>query len=234
MKERVLALITARGSSKGLPGKNIKPIAGLPMIGWSIRAAQLADRVDRIVVSTDCEEIAKVSKILGAEVPFMRPKELAGDQVAGVDPVLHAVEWLRDYEGYQADWLLLLQPTSPLRTSEDINGAVNLACSKSWDSVIGVTEASPHPYWTKIINQDGLLEEFVSRVTSHPDRQSLPKVYAVNGAIYLVRTSQLLETRKMLPVSPLPWIMSKERSVDVDDWIDFTLAECLLEKRNEI
>ena len=149
-----LAIITARGGSKGLPGKNIKLMAGKPMIVWTIEAARQAQSVARVCVSTDDAAIASVSRDWGAEVPFLRPVELARDDTPGIAPVLHAVKWMEEHEGYRPDYVMLLQPTSPLRTAQDITSATELAESKGGDSVVSVSEVKHHPCWAMKIQEE--------------------------------------------------------------------------------
>lgn len=138
----LLTCIPARGGSKGIPRKNIRPLAGKPLIGWTIDAAKQAACVNRIVVSTEDEEIATVARALGAEVPFMRPEELAADDTPGIEPVLHAIAQLPGF-----DWLLLLQPTSPLRTAADIEGIVDFCHSQQAPAAVSICEVAKHPYW---------------------------------------------------------------------------------------
>jgi CMP-N,N'-diacetyllegionaminic acid synthase len=225
----ILALIPARGGSKGLPQKNILPCAGRPLIAHTIVAALGArPRVRRVVVSTDDIAIADVSRQAGAEVPFMRPQELAGDVTQSIDVVLHALSWFDKNESWQPEWLLLLQPTSPLRTTEDILKAVDAAaCDSKADSVISVVNFEKfHPlYARKIV--DGALQPFlpcapVSR------RQELDPVYGNNGAIYLTRTRTIIREVSLYGGRSIPYVMPPERSLDIDNEFDLRLASFLL------
>ena len=226
---KILGLITARGGSKTIPGKNIKMLAGRPMIAWTIEAARGASSLDRVVVSTDDEAITQVCRRWGADVPFLRPAELAGDASPHVDVLLHALAWLAEHQDYRPDYLLLLQPTSPLRTSLDIDRAAAQAQALDADAVIGVTEAPSHPYLVKRMDEAGRLCEFVPTPNGYLRRQDLPSAWAVNGAIYLVKTEILLEKKTWYTDRTFAYVMPEERSLDVDTPFDFHLAELVLE-----
>ena len=224
----LLTLIPARGGSKGIQRKNIKPLMGKALIGWSIDAAKQAQCVDRIVVSTEDREIASVARKLGADVPFMRPDELATDETPGIDPVLHAITQLPDYE-----WILLLQPTSPLRSAEDIDGIWQLCKKKGAPSAVSVFETGNHPYWVYQCNATQRLEPFIKRRPNVKRRQDLPTAYALNGALYLARTDWLLEQRDFVRPETLGYIMPPERSVDLDTPQDWHWVEFLIKKAND-
>lgn len=224
----ILALIPARGGSKGLPGKNIIGFCGKPLLAWSIEAAKDAKvPVSRIVVSTEDPKIRKVAEESGAYCPFLRPSEFATDTASGLDPVLHALDWFAANEDYHPEWLLLLQPTSPLRTAADIDGAYALAVAKGADSVMGVTEAQSHPLWTKTIDTNGRLEDFFDKENVPATRQELQKVYVVNGAIYLIRVDLLRNVRAFSNDETLAYVMPLERSADIDTEFDFKIASFL-------
>ncbi len=227
-KPRVLGLITARGGSKGIPHKNIVLLAGKPLIAWTIEAACASKVIDRIVVSTDDPEIAEVSRNWGAEVPFLRPDELARDDSPHVDVVIHAVKWLEEHQSYLPDYVLLLQPTSPLRIPEDIDAAVALAIEKDADAVVSVCLSPAHPYLMRRIEGDGRLTEFMPRPSGYIRRQTLPPVYVENGAIYLVRRDVLLRDRSWYSEHTYAHVMPQERSVDVDTLWDLKLAALML------
>lgn len=230
----VAAIITARGGSKGIPGKNIKPMAGKPMIVWTIEAAQQAKLLHSVFVSTEDATIADVCRERGVEVPFMRPPELATDTATHMEVlnyIMHALEMRNELPEY----LLTLQPTSPLRTAEDIDAAINLAVQKSADAVIGVAEMERHPFLTKTIAQNGTLQDFF-----HADlpragrRQDMPPAFAINGAIYVNRSAALRCDQTFFPPGAFAYIMPLERSIDVDTPLDFFLAEQLLKQRHAI
>lgn len=218
----VLALIPARGGSKGIPRKNVRPIAGKPLIAWTIEAARAARDVDAVVVSTEDGEIAEIARSWGADVPFMRPPELAADDTPGIDPVLHALTMLPAY-----DAVLLLQPTSPLRTGADIEGLLALARQQGACSVVSIRETQDHPAWMYRLGSAGELQpllpgEDIAR------RQDLPPVYALNGAMYFAQTAWLRARRGLVGPETIGYPMPTERSVDIDEPLDWRLAEMLL------
>ena len=225
---KILAVIPARGGSKGLLRKNVLPLAGKPLIAHSIAAAKLAGCIDRIIVSTDDAEIAAVAAEYGAEVPFIRPSALADDTASGTAVAIHAIEHLIASENYRPDLVLFLQPTSPLRSGDDIRAAVNLGTRQGLP-VIGLKPVTQYPQWMKRIGGDGRIHPLFPDLAVADTRQELPASYLVNGAIYLTTTDFLLEHRSFHEPAPLPYLMPAERSVDIDTLSDFALAEHLLE-----
>jgi len=228
---QVLAVIPARGGSKGILGKNTAVVAGRPLIAWTIDVALRSQTLERVVVTTDSPQIAATARECGAEVPFMRPSELAADHTPGIAPVLHAVDWLEQHESYQPEWVMLLQPTSPLRTVEDVDAAVAMASKKDVDAVVSVCEGHQHPYWMKQIGSDGFLTDFLRLERPYARRQDLPPVYALNGAVYLIRRQVLLEQRTLYPARTMALVMPIERSLDVDTLWDLHLVRLVLEER---
>lgn len=220
-----LALIPARGGSKSIPRKNIREIAGKPLIAWTIEAALAAKGIARVVVSTEDEEIAAVARAWGAEVPFMRPAELATDDAPGIAPVLHAVECLPEHED-----VLLLQPTSPLRGRHDIERLLALAGKAAAPSVVSVTQVSGHPAWMFRMAADARLERFMAD-DGASRRQDLPILYALNGAMYWVRTDWLRRQKGLVGADTVGFVMDEEASVDIDTMLDWKLAELLLNDR---
>ncbi len=218
------ALITARGGSKGIPRKNIKIIAGKPLIVWTIEAALRSSLLSAVVVSTDDIEIAEVARQAGAQVPFMRPAELAQDQTPGLDPVLHALDQLPQY-----DSVLLLQPTSPLRATDDIDGCLNLVTQKKAPSAVSITEAETHPYWTYRLNADQTMARFVDAAPV-ARRQDLPAVFSLNGAMYFADAFWLRGSGSLVTAETLAYVMSKDHSVDLDTPFDWKFAELLLKE----
>jgi CMP-N-acetylneuraminic acid synthetase len=223
------AIITARGGSKGIPNKNLVLLAGKPLICWTIEAALGSPSVGRVLVSTDNEAIAEAACNGGAEVPFLRPAELARDDSPHIDVVCHALDWLKQQKGSLPDYVLLLQPTSPLRSSADIEQAFAIGCARNADAVVSVTEAEQHPYLTKQITDAGTLVNFIATDIPYLRRQALPKVYALNGALYLTRPAVLLEQRTFMPARTFPYVMPRERSLDIDHPWDLYLANLILE-----
>ena len=230
--KRVLAIIPARGGSKGLPGKNIKELCGKPLIAWSIEQAKVCNNIDRVVVSTDDENIAKVAKQYGAEAPFMRPAELANDKASTVDVIFPTIDWFKKHQDYRPEYILLLQPTSPLRTVEDIEGAIQTLKDKDARAVVSVCETNHHPWWSSTLPENGNMKDFLRLYNLNKRRQDLPVFYRLNGAIYLADTGYLYEYNGFLGPDTFAYEMPKERSVDIDSAIDFKLAEFLLEEKN--
>lgn len=206
-------------------------VGGKPLIAWTIEAARGAKSVERVVVTTDCPGIVEVSRRHGAEVPFMRPAELATDDAPGILPAIHAVEWLEENENYQPDYVAYLQPTSPLRTAEDIDNAMRLAEEKRADGVVSVTEAGQHPLWMKTIDAEGRMADFLPQRQEVVRRQDLPPVYGLNGAIYLVRRDVLLTQRTFYNDRTFPYVMPSERSLDIDTPWDLFLVGLILDHR---
>ncbi len=227
------AIIPARGGSKGIPGKNITMLAGKPLIAWTIEAARSATAIDRIIVSTDSQAIADVAKEYGAEVPFLRPSELGRDETPGAPPIAHALRWLAHHQNYEPELTLCLQPTSPLRLASDIENAHLLFRDSVAEAVVGLTLAAQHPYWMKKKGSDGLIEPFIGGENSKLRRQDLPEVFAVNGAIYLVRSDLFLIGESFYPPKTYGYVMPPERSIDIDSMLDMAMAEYFIQQRGE-
>jgi CMP-N,N'-diacetyllegionaminic acid synthase len=224
MAMSILALIPARGGSKGIPRKNIKELCGKPLIAWSIEVALNADFVDHVVVSTDDEEIAKIALNYGAEVPFLRPPELAQDETPGIDPVLHALGKLPKF-----DSILLLQPTSPLRNVSDIDGILKMCQEHQAPAAVSICESSKHPNWMFYCGENGNLSPYEDLPIAKR-RQELPKIYTVNGALYLAKTSWLLEHKSFFSPDTLGYTMPSDRSEDIDSPFDWEVVEFLMKK----
>lgn len=220
----VLAVVPARGGSKGIPKKNVKLIAGKPLIAWTIEAALKSKYIDRVIVSTDCEEIATVAREHGADVPFMRPSELAQDETSGVAVVAHAAQTVGD-----AKIVVLLQPTSPLRNLSDIDASIELFAKNNDAPVVSVTEARESPQWMFTINAERLARAADASKPLPSTRQELPTYFTLNGAIYISTAERIIEQESYLTPETVPYEMPIERSVDIDDPFDFFVAEKLLE-----
>lgn len=218
------ALIPARGGSKGIPRKNIKLIAGKPLIAWTIEAALRSSRLDAVVVSTEDEEIAAVARAAGALVPFLRPAALAADDTPGIEPVRHALDCLPQY-----DAVLLLQPTSPLRGTDDIDACLRMAAERGAPSVVSVSEPDAHPYWTYRVGAGQRLERLIDAAPV-ARRQDLPPVAALNGAMYFADAAWLRRTGSLVGPETLAYMMTRERSVDLDTPLDWKFAELLLKE----
>ena len=229
-KETIVAVIPARGGSKGIPQKNLRTLLGKPLIAYTIEAALQAKTLTRTIVSTDDEQIKEVSQDYGAEVPFLRPSHLATDIAPGISVLQHAIIYLAEHEGYLTDIVVCLQPTSPLRSGEDIDAAVNLCLDSGADSVVSLCQAKHHPYWMKKI-VDGRVHPLMNENENHyTRRQDLPPVYQLNGALYVTRTNVLLEENRVLGKYTAPYIMPPERSIDIDTPNDLRVAETLLKE----
>lgn len=223
--QTVLGLITARGGSKGLPGKNIRRVGGKPLLAWTIEAAASSRYLDRLVLSSDDDAIMDVARSYGCEVPFRRDAKLAADDTPGMDVVFDALERCPGY-----DWLVLLQPTSPLRTTQDIDLALELCMTSSAPSCVSVCEARQSPYWMYVLGEDSTMTPLLP---THPAvrRQDLPRVYMLNGALYVARQNWLKATREFKAKGCVAYRMPAERSIDVDTLDDLLLVERYLAER---
>jgi len=227
----VLGLIPARGGSKGIPRKNIAMMAGKPLIAWTIEAARSSRSITRVVVTTDDVHIAATARAWGAEVPFIRPAKLARDNTPGMLPVMHAIRWMDKHENYHPSFVMVLQPTSPLRASEDIDGAFDVAKKNHADAVVSVSSVRQHPFLMKAMDARGRLHPFIESARDCATRQKLPKVFALNGAIYLARRTVLVTKETFYTNKTFGYVMAQEKSIDVDTKFDFRVAESLLEKQ---
>ncbi len=233
---KVLALIPARGGSKGIPGKNIRPLAGKPLVAWSIEQAKASKYVDRAIVSTDDEKIAQVAREWGAEIPFMRPAEIAQDLTPDFPVFEHCLKWLKEKENYEPDIVVHLRPTGPLRTSRQIDDGIELLAKyPEADSVRSLNEPPKSPYkmWTigdpfmpPLLTLEGVPEPF------NAPQQTLPKVYQTNPNIGVMWLRTLLEKKSVIGKHVLPLVI-KEPVVDIDKEIDLMVAELLLKKSQE-
>ena len=226
---KVLAVIPARGGSKGLPGKNIRPLSGKTLIGWSIALANNCPGIDRLIVSTEDHEIARIARKLGAEVPFMRPAALATDQAQGIDVVLHAIDWAqRQGEGF--DVLLLLQPTSPLRAREDIGDSLRMLKEGRAKSVVSVCPAEHSPLWSNTLPKDHCMKDFIGLDVKNKNRQDSLPFYRLNGAIFAGFFDYIKENKSFFGKKTFAHIMPPERSVDIDSPLDLDFAEFLIDR----
>lgn len=214
--DKVLALITARGGSKGLPRKNVLVAGGRPLVAWTVQAALNAKSVNRVVLSSDDDEIMAAASAAGCEVPFRRPPVLANDQASSMDVVIHALSELPGY-----DYVVLLQPTSPLRTSSDIDAAFRSMRNNDAPACVSVTEVEQSPYWMYHLSDDGRLCSVLEPLPKVSRRQDLPHIYSLNGAIYIAKVEWLLHTKGFLSSETLAYKMPKDRSLDIDDATDF-------------
>ncbi|MDD5751687.1 MAG: acylneuraminate cytidylyltransferase family protein, partial [Candidatus Peribacteraceae bacterium] len=215
---KVLALIPARGGSKSVPRKNILPIGGRPLLLWTIDAAKASGVCDRIVVSTDDEEVAALARSAGAEVPFLRPPEFARDDTPDYPVFTHAVDWLEKHEKWRPDIVLWLRPTSPLRTADDIRNALDLLNSTGADAVRSVSETKQHPYWMKLMDAQSRLSPFIAGhdENTFPRRQLCPPVWLLSGLVDVIRVSSALENGVLFGGDVRGYIAPAERSLELD------------------
>jgi CMP-N,N'-diacetyllegionaminic acid synthase len=225
-----IALIPARGGSKGLPRKNVRLVGGKPLIVWTIEAAIQSSCFNRVVVSTEDTEIADIAKSYGAEAPFQRPMELAGDQAKSIEVVIQALQWFKEH-GEVFDRIALLQPTSPLRNGSDIQNAWNLFKQKKSGAVVSVCECEHSPLWMNTIADDLSMADFLTPNIVNRNRQGLKQYYRLNGAIYLANIHYLTDCYGFFGPRTFAYIMPQERSVDIDSELDLKFAEFLLQNR---
>ncbi len=226
--KKVLAIIPARGGSKGIPKKNIKAVSGKPMINYTIEAAKECEYIDKVIVSTDDEEIAEVSMKAGAIVPFLRPDELASDEAKTIDVVMHAVEFYeRKAERY--DIIVLLQPTSPLRNSEDIQKALEYYIRKGEKSLVSVSEVTENPILMRQFGENNELTKLVDE-DSTVRRQDMEKYYKVNGAIYINSMKELNENTSFND-NVMGYVLPQDHSIDIDHPEDIVVAEYFLSQK---
>ena len=224
--KRVIAVVPARGGSKSIPGKNIKPLCGKPLLAWSIDIARQVAEIDRVIVSTDDSEIAAVGRKYGAEV-YDRPAHLATDEALVIDALKNLLNRLES-EGDAPEWVILLEPTCPLRSADDVRRCLELVAGGQFDSVATFKDAdlNPHRAWRLA---DGIPEVFIPGAVPWLPRQKLPKAYQLNGAVYIFRAALLAEEAKSLLVGRLGAVlMPRERSQDIDDHLDFMIVEALM------
>ncbi|MEW6235627.1 MAG: acylneuraminate cytidylyltransferase family protein [Candidatus Omnitrophota bacterium] len=232
-----LAVIPARGGSKGLPRKNVRLLGGIPLIAHTIRAA-LRSRIERVVISTDDEEIAKIAKGWGAEVPFLRPLEYAGDSATSLSVLLHTLRFLEEKEEYSPNHVVFLQPTSPFRNARHIDEALDKHLKSGKKSLISVTDVQEfHPYFMFSIDNASNLEPLFILENRPLRRQDLPAFYRINGAIYISKRSyydNLTDDAAIFDWASLAaYVMDAPSSVDINDYLDFQKAELMLKHEGE-
>lgn len=232
---KILAVIPARGGSKGLPGKNIKPLLQHPLIAYSIKAAQDSKFINRIIVNTDSGEIAEAAKKYGAEIPFIRPEYLAEDDSTDFDVFAHQLIWFKENENYVPDYIVQLRPTSPIRFSTWIDEAIEKLIDSDADSIRIITESSVTPFkmWVINKNNDDAMEPLLQlkeiKEPFNQPRQKLPVVYWQVGTLDVIRTSTITEKRSMSGDKILPYIIDKKYAIDIDDVTSFYKAEEIIQ-----
>jgi CMP-N-acetylneuraminic acid synthetase len=233
--KKVLGLIPARGGSKSIPSKNIAPLRGRPLLWYTCEAALASSRVTRVILSTDDEEIVKIGRTYGVEVPFIRPAELAGDMASSLSVAQHAVRWLAENAEFSPDVVVLLQPTSPMRRASHIDEVLDLLERTEADTVVSVVEV-PHRFspYSVMESKDGRLRDFWKESVSFDRfrRQEGPQLFARNGpAILATQTRVLFEAESFYGERVLPYIMNPEESIDIDSAFDLEMADWLLRRR---
>ena len=235
MTKNILAIIPARGGSKGLPDKNILPLAGYPLIAYSIKAALDSPSISRVIVSTDSERIAAEAIRFGADVPFLRPADISGDFSTDLEVFSHALQWLSQHENYLPDYVVQLRPTSPFRTIDMIESCIQKLTNSSFDSLRIVTKSFHTPYKMWRVND---LESPMEPLLTHPKfeepynqpRQKLPEIYWQIGTLDVIKTEVITEQKSMSGRQILPHIIDQEFAVDIDDITSFRRAEELIRK----
>ncbi len=225
---KILAIIPARGGSKGIPHKNVYPLAGKPLLAWTIEAAKSVRLIDKIVVSSDDDKILSVAKEYGAEA-IKRPDEISGDDSPFSSLIFHALDFLKAEGEYMPDILIYLQPTSPLRKAGDIDQALALMDEEA-DGVISAYEVDNKSLKSFIVNDDGFMEGAVNSSFPFMNRQDLPKIYMPNGAIYIIKTKSFLKTGKLFSKKTKLFLMDESKSLDIDSVEDIKKAEDILRK----
>lgn len=227
--KKILAIIPARGGSKGIPHKNIMSICDKPLIYYTIKAGTKSKFIDKVIVSTDDAEIKNVSEAFGARVPFLRPDELSADNAKSIDVVIHAINFFIN-SGERFDAAVLLQPTSPMRDNNDIDEALISFFEKKADSLVSVCEADENPVLMRKIEKDKLVE-VLNYENDNLMRQKLPKFYIFNGAIYINTIEMILEKKRFIDENTVPFIMEKEKSIDIDEKLDAKIVEIIMKEK---
>lgn len=230
---KTLCLINARGGSKGVPGKNTKPLGGKPLIGYSIETAKASTLISRVVVSTDSEKIAAVARDFGADVPFLRPPELASDTAKQIDAIIHAITFVED-QGEEYDYICILQPTCPFRSVDDVDGALQLLISTNADSVITVTDVGgrhPNTLYTMAENQQ--IAPYIKNDRAGVLRQNFESLYWRTGSVYAMRRDVVMNSRSLYGSDIRGYLQPEERAFNIDSPFDWDLCEAYLEFRQK-
>lgn len=225
-KNKVLAIIPARAGSKGIKDKNIIDLNGKPLIAHSIEAGLKSKYISKVVVSTDGEKIAKIAKDYGAEVPFLRPKHLATDTAKTIDCVIHCIEELKK-NGEEYDYVVLLQPTQPLRQPWHIDEAFELIIKRNEDSLVSISKVKDHPVLMRTIDKNGYAINLLEG-SSTKRRQEFPNFYKVNGAIYINKINENFNYDTSFNDNKLVYIMEEQYGIDIDDMLDMEIAKLLI------
>ncbi len=232
---RVLAIVPARRGSKGLPLKNIRSLGGMPLLAWPIRAAKASRYIDRVMISTDDAEFARLAQEAGADVPFLRPAALANDTATSLSFIVHALDTLAA-AGDRYDWLVLLEPTSPLTETADVDAALETLVAKAADAdaIVGVAQViDSHPAFVVRLSEDGFLRPYMEPVFGAPSRrQDVEPLYRLDGSLYISDIAALRREGGFYHARSLPFVMPRWKSFEVDELVDFICIEAILENRD--
>jgi CMP-N,N'-diacetyllegionaminic acid synthase len=230
--KRVLAYIPARSGSKSIIDKNIVDVCGKPLIAYSIEAAKASKYVDKIMMSTDSAKYAEIAIKYGAEAPFLRPPELAGDNSSEMDACLHLLKWIEQNTKERFDIVVKFEPTSPLRIAQDVDKAIEKLVEKNADTVVSVTEAITHPFWMNTLPSDHSMKGFIKPDVAKKNRQELPVYYQLDGVMYVARVDFVKKHRTWFSDdNGYATITPNERSIDIDGQIQLELVRLLIKKR---
>lgn len=229
MKKNILAIIPARSSSERLPGKNVKELNKKPLIAWTIESALGSESIDKIIISTDDRKVIEIGSQYGIEIPFVRPKKLSSATASSFEVIDHAIQFYKSKDEHYSG-IMLLQPTSPIRTSEDIDNAVKLLDENTL-SVISVCRSPHSPLWSNTLPDDLSMKNFMKSELKNTRSQDLPVYYQLNGAIYVSDTDYFLKNKGFFGERTKAYVMPEERSIDIDTLLDFKFAELLLKER---
>jgi CMP-N,N'-diacetyllegionaminic acid synthase len=220
----ILALITARGASKRVPGKNLVDIGGKPLIAWTVEAAQKSKYIDRVILSSDATDIIDVAEEFGCEVPFRRPVELATDTTSSAEVIIHALDNIEE----EYDYLVLLQPTSPFRIAEDIDDCLEVCIKRNAPSAVSLNLSDKPPAWMYTLDTDGGIQAVTNEGSEATRKQDIPDVYVLNGAVFVSSIEHFRKAKSFLGPETLGLPMPAERSIDIDTSFDVSLARALI------
>ncbi|MBW9146121.1 acylneuraminate cytidylyltransferase family protein [Clostridium sp. CM027] len=225
--KKFLAIIPARGGSKGIPNKNIMAISGKPLIAYTIESGKKSKYIDELIVSTDSEVIKVIAQQYGAKVPFLRPEELSNDTSKSIDVVIHSIDFYKK-NNVSFDYVILLQPTSPLRTFKHLDESIEKVIESNSTSLVSVCEAYENPVLMRSIENEKL-KEVISFEGTNIRRQDLPAFYIFNGALYINSNDMLVNKKKFVDENTIPYVMNKESSIDIDTMLDARIVEMIID-----
>lgn len=226
----MLAVIPARGGSKGVPHKNMKMLADKPLIAYTIEAALKSEIFSKVIVSTDSREIARIAQQYGAEVPFLRPAEISGDSVSSDEVILHALHFFEE-KGEHFQQVCKLQPTSPFRTAQDLKEAFRLFSEADAAYLVSVCECEHSPLWCGTLGENNSMDDFLREEVIQSCRQKLPQYYRLNGAVYMAKVENFYQSKSFFGKNGMAYIMPGEKSIDIDSNLDFMIAEFMLKNQ---